>query len=252
MQATQQHEEKVIRKGQGRQVCTKSKAEQEYVRQEIRAAMAGRGIGMYEVGDLIQVNQSNVSRWLAGKSTLSDVSIETCYDSGIVARPDLSSLQSGAKPAENWTGATKTVAEVALDKGYSAGTVRKYCKDGKLNYTRNGRFILVCLDATYAALEETQAARLRKENATLRAENQQLRRDLQQLQFNFAEAQEDVAELEKEVTAQKECAVKVASDYQKVISHLTKQNEALRPGKKSPPVLPMQRQLDGSYALAGI
>lgn len=80
---------------------------------------------------------------------------------------------------ETWDGSVKTVKEAAKEKGYSEGTIRKYLKNGKLNYIRVNRRLYVVVDEQYERLPKTKIGYYRAENIRLRRENTRLRKALE-------------------------------------------------------------------------
>ena len=90
-------------------------------------------------------------------------------------------------PLETWSGATKSTAEAARDKGRSASTIRRWAKEGKLNYIRQGRKIFVCVDEKYEAIVANEKGRMYAEIERLRKENAELKERLapRQAEFDF-------------------------------------------------------------------
>ena len=209
-------------------VVTKSKAEQDHVREQLRAA----GLAQREIAEVAGIHRANVGKFLAGKTRLSDQAIEALYEAGLATRPDEATL-AGSLPMEGWTGPTLSTEEAAEDKGVSQSTIRRWCKSGRLHYTMDGRKIRVCVDDAYKAIPETELAQLRKiranhmseigglreelarlaeENEALEAENADLRRDIRQLETENQELQGRVKQLEFDFEQQEEKLEKL--DYQ--------------------------------------
>lgn len=65
-------------------------------------------------------------------------------------------------PLIEWNGEIKTVCQVSKEKGYSQGTIRKWCKEGKLNFLRKGRKIMVAVDEKYTAIRLSENAILQQ------------------------------------------------------------------------------------------
>ena len=148
------------KKKKGKPKITKGKAEQTYVREQLKKT----GISQSKLAEIAEVNQSNISKFLAGKTSLSDMAIEALYTAGIVKRPephDLTKDDQDAPPMENYGGISITTAEAAEEKGVSQATIRRWCKSGKLNYTRAGRKIMVAWDEKYKTVEPTELGKLR-------------------------------------------------------------------------------------------
>jgi len=186
-------------KKQGRPDVTKSKAELDYIRKEIKELTATGQFNQHEIAAAIQVNQSNLSKFLAGQTRLSDASVESLYASGMIVKPDTESLR-GARPLDRYDGAVIKVSQAAEEKGYSAATIRKYCREGKLNYLRPKSHLLVAVDEKYAALKETEVARLRKENAAQALLVEQLQQQINKMQLEFPfVAAEEAREAEEEL-----------------------------------------------------
>lgn len=221
-----------VAKKSGRPAINKSMEEVKYVRKSLMKAMKSKKLGQHDIARIISVNQSNVSKFLkkVGWTRFSDATIESLYETGLVARPsqeDLDSMQAKqamtiqtcadepvvaaktdtvevavkkeiALPQANYTGEVCKVSEAAEDKGYTAATIRQYCKAGKLNYVKPGSRYLVCKDDKYAALPETKLAKISKENAALRSENEKLASQVATMQLEFTyEDSEDTIELDE-------------------------------------------------------
>ncbi len=90
-----------------------------------------------------------------------------------------------ALPQESWNGEVKSVAQVSREKGRCAGTIRRWLKSGKLNYTKVGRRYFVCIDALYVAIVPSVMGQLRAEVETLRAENARLKQQIESQQLTF-------------------------------------------------------------------
>ena len=140
---------------------------------------------------------------------LSQETLDKLHEIGI----DTSTLveettEKEALPMEGWTGETKTPKQAAQDKGYSETTIRKYCKQGKLDYVRNGKRIAVVLNEKYQALPETEKAILRKEVARLKEENETLRKELEEIKsgqqrFSFMDEPAEEPKAEPKESRQK-------------------------------------------------
>jgi len=175
---------------------TKSKYEQDYVRNALKEVIAG-GTTQGAIAAAIGLNHGNLSRFINGRQSLSDASIEALYDASIVRQPEPHEIDPKAKiaaPLIEWDGETKTVKEVAEEKGYCYGTIMKWAKEGKLNYVRDGRRIMIVIDETYLELPKSMKAQmldriaeLEAENAAVKAENVELKAKLKQATFAWEE-----------------------------------------------------------------
>jgi len=66
---------------------TKSPEEAAYVREKLQQAMKERQMGVNKVAEILGVNKSNISKFLAGKSQLNDETIEKLYELDWFPRP---------------------------------------------------------------------------------------------------------------------------------------------------------------------
>jgi len=160
--------------------ATKSKAEIEYIRRGLLTLEKEGKIARTPLAHELGVNHANLSRCLNGKQGLSDETAERIYEKGVLPRPAEEDLRKKEhQPMETWDGSVKTVKEAAKEKGYSEGTIRKYLKNGKLNYIRVNRRLYVVVDEQYERLPKTKIGYYRAENIRLRRENTRLRKALE-------------------------------------------------------------------------
>jgi hypothetical protein len=139
-----------------------------------------------KLGEKIGVKGNTLLSFSLGRSKgLSQETLDKLHEIGI----DISRLveetkeetEKEALPLDGWIGETKTPKQAAQDKGYCEGTIRKKCKEGKLDYVKKGKRIAVAINEKYQALPETEKAVLRKEVARLKDENQSLRKELEEI-----------------------------------------------------------------------
>ena len=108
-------------------------------------------------------------------------------------------------PVENYDGEVLPTSAVAKEKGRTVSTIRKYCKDGRLNYVvKNSRYY-VCVDEKSSQLQPTELAELRKKAAEPESKIAELEEKIESMQlgFNFeeVEAAEELEEASADVIA---------------------------------------------------
>lgn len=173
----------------GKPKTTKSKNEQNYVREELKKT----GKSQSEIAKVAGVNPSNISKFQAGRTRLSDDAIETLYSAGTILRPTKEQIAGPkkAEPQENYDGKTKAVKEAAKEKGFSESTIRRWMRIGKLNYIKIGRRVYVCIDEKYKKIKVSVKKALRseqKKTESLRAEVARLRAEIEVWEAEKVEA----------------------------------------------------------------
>jgi len=204
----------------GRPKQTKKKEEVEYVRSAVRSLLEAGATNNF-LAAMAGVNEGNISRFRNGRQTLSDEAIENLYESGEISRPTEGDLalhvvhqREKAQPREGWDGEVKTTSEAAYEKGVSPATIRRWCHEGRLNFSRNGERgkMKIWIDEKYEKAEsgrrvcrELADARriIREQDAeierlrSLRSENERLRSENERLRFeteNLRAKNEDLGE----------------------------------------------------------
>jgi hypothetical protein len=156
-----------------------------------------------QLGEKLETSPDAYRKFIQGRAgALSEASLQILRDKGMIPE-EIEALAQEATtkvehpPLEGWQGEVKTLQEASQDKGYSCGSLRKFAKTGRLNYIRNGRKIMIAVDAPYESLPEKPIAVLRKEVANLRKENSRLRAQVesQQLQFAFETSAQNTSEI---------------------------------------------------------
>lgn len=160
--------------------------EQSYVREKLNALL-DTGVPRKDIMTAIGLHAANLSRFLSGRQDMSEENINALYSKGIIQKPDEYQIKGiKNRPLEVWHGEVKKIKDVATEKGYSAATIRKWCKEGKLNYVRPKRRYLVVIDEKYNKLGVSEKAQMRNRIEELEARNAQLEAQVERMQLNFS------------------------------------------------------------------
>jgi len=170
-----------------RNVCAKSREEQRYVRDALKKKLA-EGETVRGLARAAGVDHGSLSKITNGKIRPSDDTVEALYSCGAIARPTESDLEAFAPkkksaPLPSWGGEIKTTAEAGQDKGYSDRTIRRMAADGRLDYIRVGRRIMIVVNAKYRTLSPSAGRRA----DLAEAECERLRRDLEEARARIVE-----------------------------------------------------------------
>ncbi|WP_372365433.1 hypothetical protein [Candidatus Uabimicrobium sp. HlEnr_7] len=243
--------------------------EQKYIREKLQALIAD-GVKQQHIADKIGLHQANLSRFISGRQEMSEENVKNLYEKEIINKPNQYELK-GIKnlPIEIWHGEVKKIKDVAHEKGYSAATIRKWCKEGKLNYVRPGRGYLVAIDEKYNDVVMSEKAAMRNKIEELEQRNAQLEEQVAKAQLNFSfDANNQVAEVKEEnISLSDELRINkfklkyevenlqkenkqlkdALEQYQNTITRLTSQNE-----KKSILHIPIREKItSNSHMLCG-
>lgn len=160
--------------------------EQSYVREKLNALL-DTGVPRKDIMKAIGLHAANLSRFLSVRQDMSQENINALYNKGIIQKPDEYQIKGiKNRPLDVWHGEVKTIKDVATEKGYSAATIRKWCKEGKLNYIRPKRRYLVVVDEKYNELGVSEKAQMRNRIEELEARNAQLEAQVERMQLNFS------------------------------------------------------------------
>ena len=160
--------------------------EQSYVREKLNALL-DTGVPRKKIMAAIGLHAANLSRFLSGRQDMSEENINALYSKEIIQKPDEYQIKGiKNKPLEVWYGDIKTIQSAAKEKGRSDATIRKWCKEGKLNYYRRGRRYFVAVDDKYNAISVSEKAQMRNRIEELEARNAQLEAQVERMQLNFS------------------------------------------------------------------
>lgn len=149
------------------------KKHQDQIRVELKKLLSS-GISQRELAKQIGLHEGNLSKFLAGTQALSLAVVQLMIDRKIVG---------AYAPEENkelvgYAGKVISVKDAANDKGRSEATIRKYAKEGKINFVKVGRKMMICQNALYDQLPETELAKLRKQVVELQEQVIELQNQL--------------------------------------------------------------------------
>lgn len=153
--------------------------EQKKKQEQIRVGfenLLSSGISQRELAKQIGLHEGNLSKFLAGTQALSPAVADLVIERKIV---DLNANKEVTGELPEYAGEVITVKDAAADKGRSEATIRKYAKEGKLNFVKVGRKIMICKNNLYSQLPETELARLRKQVTELQAQVVELQEKLE-------------------------------------------------------------------------
>lgn len=153
--------------------------EQKKKQEQIRVGfmnLLSSGISQRELAKHIGLHEGNLSKFLAGTQALSPAVTDLVIERKIV---DLNANKEVTGELLEYAGEVITVKDAAADKGRSEATIRKYAKEGKLNFVKVGRKIMICKNSLYSQLPETELARLRKQVTELQAQVVELQEKLE-------------------------------------------------------------------------